>query len=232
MGRHAQALDEEVDGTEERQRVDKLKADVHEAAEEHREDEGQDLVAGDRRAEHAYGDEARAQQEQADVRAHDAAAVEVAHGEAETIDREIVHRRGDQGQEHQHHTSQELGQDDLPVRQRFGKQHLYGARAVLLSKAAHGDRRDEEQEHPRRQDEQTVKVGVTVGKQVEIALKHPKKQSRDQQKHHDDHDADQGTHEIADFFLEKRVHSSINIKLAKIQIFPHSRSFFVALHII
>ena len=85
MGRHTQALDEEVDRAEKRQRVDELEADVHEAAEEHREDEGQDLVAGDRRTEDADGDEARAQQEQADVGTHDAATIEVAHREAQTI---------------------------------------------------------------------------------------------------------------------------------------------------
>ena len=48
MRRYAKSLDEKVDGTEQRERVDKLKTDVEESAEKHRQDERQNLVVGDR----------------------------------------------------------------------------------------------------------------------------------------------------------------------------------------
>ena len=54
MCRHAESLYEEVDASEQRERIDKLEADIHEPAEKHRKDEGQNLVVCDRRAEDTY----------------------------------------------------------------------------------------------------------------------------------------------------------------------------------
>ena len=201
MRTHAELLDEQVDLAEERERVDELETHQQEAAEEDRQDEGQNLVVGQRAAKHADADETRTQQEQADVGAPDAAAVEVAFGQTELVDREIIDERGYQGQNNQCHASKELRPDDLPVRQRLGEQHLDGARAVFLGEAAHRHGGHEEKEDPRRDNEEAVEVGVLVVQHVEVALEHPKKQAGDEQKHHNHHNADQRAEEVADFFL-------------------------------
>lgn len=212
----SQLSDKQVDATKKRERENKFKSDVQKSAEENREDKSQDLVVGDRAAKHADGDETRAQQEKADVRTPDAATVEVADRQAETVNREIIDKGGNQGQQHQTDAGEEFGEDNLPVGQRLGEQHLDGARAVFLGKAAHGDSRNEEKEHPRRDDEKTVQIGIVRVQHIEIALEHPKEQSRDKQKHHDYHDAYQRTEEIAYFFLEKCKHDFVLIKSAKI----------------
>lgn len=218
MSRHTQTLDKQIDAPEKRQGEEELKSDIDEPTEEHREDEGQNLVVGDRGAEDADRHEAGAQQEQTDIRSHDSTAVKVAHRHAQTIDREIIHRCGNQSEQHQGDTGKELRQDNLPIRQWFGEQHFDRARTVFLRETAHGDRRNQEEENPRSEDEQPIKVSVTIRQQIEIGLKNPKKKPRDQQKDHNDHDANQRTNEIADFFLIKCVHYFTAIKAAKIQI--------------
>ena len=219
MCSHAETLDKQVDAAKQGEREQKLEGDIDEPAEKYREDEGKDLVVRDRGAEDADGHEAGAQQEQADIRAHDATAIEVTHRQAKPIYREIIHCGRNQRQQHQGDAGQELGQDDLPVGQRFGEQHLDGAGAVLLSEASHGDCRHKEKEDPWSEDKQAIEVGVAKHKQVEVGLKNPKKQPRNQQEDHNDQDANQGADKIADFFLIKCVHCITAIKTAKIQFF-------------
>ncbi len=126
------------------------------------------------------------------------------------IDREEIHKSGNQGQQDQGHTSQKLRPDDLPVRQGLGDQHLNGTRAVLFGKATHRDRRNKEEENPRREDKEAVQTGINGIQYIEIALEHPKKQARNQQKHHDHHDAHQRTEEVAYFFFIQCVHFVLN----------------------
>ena len=82
----------------------------------HRKNESQDLVVGDRTTENADADETRTQQKQPDVRTPNAAAVEIADGHSETINRKIIDESRYQGQQHQSHARKEFRHDDLPVR--------------------------------------------------------------------------------------------------------------------
>ena len=50
-------------------------------------------------------------------------------------------------------------------------------------------------------DEEAVEVGVLIVQHVEVALEHPKEQARDEQKHHNHHNADERAKEVADFFF-------------------------------
>ena len=63
MGAHAQLLDEQIDLAEQRKRIDELEADEQKSAEEHRQDEGKNLVVGQRATENADADKACTQQE-------------------------------------------------------------------------------------------------------------------------------------------------------------------------
>ena len=58
MGIHAQLLDKQPDMAKQRERVDELEANQQESTEEDRDDEGQDLVVGQRATEDTDSDEA------------------------------------------------------------------------------------------------------------------------------------------------------------------------------
>ena len=206
---HTQLHDKQVDAPEERQRIDELKTYVDESAEEHRQDESQYLIACDGAAEDAYRHESRAKQEKAYIGAQYAAAVDIADGHGEHIDGVIVDKGGQQGQQHEAHSSKEFGNDNLPIGERLGEKHLDGAGAVLLGKAAHGDSGNKEEEHPWGNDEEAVKVGEGVVEDVEVALEHPQEEACDEQEHHYHHDANQRAEEVDYLFFKQRVHRNV-----------------------
>jgi len=127
---------------------------VEDAAQQHAQDERDELVVGARRNEQADGRVRRRHEDGGQVAAHDRSPVQRA--EQRDGDRQEHGQR--QRDDHQRHDGQELAQDELHLAHRQGQQHFQGAGALLFAPLPHGERCDQEDHQDRHRAEHGTHV--------------------------------------------------------------------------
>ena len=200
----ADFLDDVASVLEEPAVVDEEESVVHDKAEEGGQQESDDLVFGDAGGEKPDGDEDGSQHEKTEVGAPGGTHVDPAVGCAQRPHRPEIDERGQQGDEQQRLTSQELGGDEFVVGNGLRKQQLHGARLALLCEHTHGDGGNEEEEDQRGDVEKSLEGRAS--QLHHIAFQHPYKQPGDHQEHPDDDIPEYGGEERLDFFGKKCKH--------------------------
>ena len=179
---HSQLEDEQLHALKEGQVGHALQTVEQQEAAQHAAHKGHNGVVCEGRRKKANAEVGRSQKEEPHVGTGHAAQVHVAQGVAQLVHGEHVGQGGEEGQAHQDPARQELAQDNLAVGQGLGLQEFQGAQAAFVGQHAHGQGRDEEEEHPRCQHKEAVELGIAAVEQVKFPGEEPQKQGSEHQK--------------------------------------------------
>ena len=134
----------------------RFKPHVHEETEHHGDEKCHNLIGSKARCEYPNAHIGAGQEQQADVAAPCAAAVDVAYGFAQKDHGNEINEGWDEADGHQNQSAQVFCNHQTQIVDGSREQELNGSCAFFFREAAHGDGRDEEHEHPRRHHEEGI----------------------------------------------------------------------------